>query len=197
MVIDLTNDSNLDESLLGFSANTVVATVKKELSLFDTKRPLSEAKTELDNLMKSRGELNSKIIDAINANDKKLSDDTSKKLRLLNKMIYIVTNEVDYKTKQEFLKAKTISKAPVDSVPKEVIETATEKVQDMEDTAKEEKELTKLITDIKASTGDVAAKAKSKISAFIENPKEYFTSKNVLILGAGALAIYGLIKFLK
>src|SRR5258705_117717 len=97
----------------------------------------------------------------------------------------------------DYIKANSISKASVTEVPKEVIETAKEKADDMEETAKEEKDLTKLVTDIQASTGDVYAKAKSKIGSFLDNPKDYFTTKNVLAVSFVSLAIYGLFKFVK
>ncbi len=197
MVIDLTGNSNLDQSLLGFDASKIVTNLKKDIGLFDMTRPLSEAKEELDNLMQSRAELNSKVIDAIKANDKNALKLASKNLQLLNKSIYLIQSEVDYKTKIDFIKANSMAKAPVSENSKEEVEAAKDKVEEMEETAKEEKDLTKLVTDIQASTGDVVAKAKSKISSFIENPKEYFTAKNVLTVSFVGLAVYGLYKFIK
>ncbi len=197
MVIDLTGNSNLDTSFLGFDAKNIVSTFKKDIGLFDMIRPLDVAREELDNLMKSRAELNSKVIDAIKANDKEALYKASQNLKLLNKSIYLVQSEVDYKTKIDFIKANSTAKLPVNEVSKEAIESAKDKVEEMEETAKEEKDLTKLVTDIQASTGDVVAKAKSKFSDFIENPKEYFTTKNVFTVSVVGFAIYGLFKYIK
>ncbi len=197
MVIDLTGNSNLDTSFLGFDANKIVLNLKKDIGLFDTTRPLDVAKEELDNLMKSRAELNSKVIEAIKNGDADALKLASKNLRLLNKSIYLIQSEVDYKTKIDFIKANSMAKASVTEVPKEVVEAAKDKAADMEETAKEEKDLTKLVTDIQASTGDVVAKAKSKVGDFLSNPKDYFTARNVFAVSLVGFAIYGLFKYVK
>jgi hypothetical protein len=197
MVIDLTNNSNVDAALLNFDAGNVMTTVKKDLGMFDKKRPLADAKEELKNLMDSRDVVSAKVIDAIKSNDKKALADALKKQRLLNKMIYIVQSEVDYKTQVEFMKANSVAKAPVEVITKEVIEKAKETADEIESDVKDKEELTNLITDIKASTGDVVAKAKVTAKGLLSNPQEYFTTKNVLIVTASAFAIYGLVKFIK
>lgn len=197
MVIDLTNNSNVDAALLNFDASNVITTVKKDLGMFDKTRPLTDAKEELKNLMDSRDSISSKVIDAIKSNDKKALADALKKQRLLNKMIYIVQSEVDYKTQVEFMKANSVAKAPVETIAKEVVDKAQETADEIEADVKDKEELTNLITDIKASTGDVVAKAKSTAKGFLANPKDYFTTKNVLIVTASAFAIYGLVKFIK
>ena len=197
MVIDLTNNSNVDAALLNFDASNVMTTVKKDLGMFDKTRPLSDAKEELKNLMDSRDEVSSKVIDAIKANNKTALKDALKKQRLLNKMIYIVQSEVDYKTQVDFMKANAISKAPVQEIAKEVVDKAKETAKEIESDVKDKEELTNLITDIKASTGDVVSKAKSTARGFLSNPKEYFTTKNVLLVTVGAFALYGAIKFIK
>lgn len=197
MVIDLTNNSNVDASLLNFDAGTVMTTVKKDLGIFDKTRPLSDAKEELKHLMDSRDEVSSKVIDAIKENDKSALAKAVKKQRLLNKMIYIVQSEVDYKTQVDFMKASKVAQAPVETIAKEVVEKAKETAEEIESDVKDKEELTNLITDIKASTGDVIAKAKSTARSVWSNPKEYFTTKNVLIVTASAFAIYGLVKFIK
>lgn len=197
MVIDLTNNSNVDASLLNFDAGSVITTVKKDLGMFDTTRPLADAKEELKNLMDSRDAVSAKVIDAIKDNDKKALSDAVKKQRLLNKMIYIVQSEVDYKTQIGFMKANSVAKSPIETVAKEVVNKAQETADEIEADVKDKEELTNLVTDIKASTGDLLAKAKSKTRSILDNPKEYFTTKNVLIVAASAFAIYGLVKFIK
>jgi hypothetical protein len=197
MVIDLTNNSNVDAALLNFDAGNVMTTVKKDLGMFDKARPLSDAKEELKNLIDSRDVVSAKVIDAIKSNDKTALKEALKKQRLLNKMIYIVQSEVDYKTQVDFMKANAISKAPVQDIAKEVVEKAKETAKEIESDVKDKEELTNLVTDIKASNGDVLAKAKSKARSFLDNPKEYFTTKNVLLVTVGAFALYGAIKFIK
>lgn len=197
MVIDLTNNSNVDASLLNFDAGSVITTVKKDLGMFDTTRPLADAKEELKNLMDSRDAVSAKVIDAIKDNDKKALADAVKKQRLLNKMIYIVQSEVDYKTQIGFMKANSVAKSPIETVAKEVVNKAQETADEIEADVKDKEELTNLVTDIKASTGDLLAQAKSKTRSILDNPKEYFTTKNVLIVAASAFAIYGLVKFIK
>lgn len=197
MVIDLTNNSNVDAALLNFDAGNVITTVKKNLGVFDRTRPLPDAKEELKNLMDSRDAVSSKVIDAIKSNDKDALAKALKQQRILNKMIYIVQSEVDYKTQVDFMKANSVAKAPVETIAKEVVEKAKETADEIEADVKDKEELTNLITDIKASTGDVVAKAKSTAKGFLANPQDYFTTKNVLIVTASAFAIYGLVKFIK
>lgn len=197
MKMDLGNVNNLDESLSGFNAMKVIKRAKVELGVFDKVRPLKDAKEELDNLTNSRAGFNTKIIDAIKANDKQSADKASKDLRLLNHMINLVQNEVDYKTKLEFIKANAISKAPEEVISKEVIEEAKDKAEEIESDAKQEKELSSIITDIKASNGNLVSKAKSEVSKIIDSPKEYFTPKKVAIYMVSFLAIFGFIKLIK
>jgi hypothetical protein len=197
VVIDLTNNSNVDAALLNFDAGNIITTVKKNLDVFDKTRPLSDAKDELKNLMESRDEVSSKVLDAIKANDKDALAKAIKKQRLLNKMIYIVQSEVDYKTQVDFMKASKVANSPIETIAKEVVEKAKETAEEIESDVKDKEELTNLITDIKASAGDVVAKAKSTAKSILDNPKEYFTTKNVLIVAASSFAVYGLFKFFK
>ena len=197
MVIDLTNNSNVDASLLNFDGGNIMTSIKKDLGMFDKKRPLADAKEELKNLIESRDSVSAKVIDAIKSGDKKALAEILKKQRLLNKMIYIVQSEVDYKTQVDFMRANSIAKTPVEDVAKEVVEKAKEVAEEIESDVKDKEELTNLITDIKASAGDVVAKAKVTAKGLLSNPQDYFTTKNVLIVAASAFAIYGLVKFIK
>lgn len=201
MVIDLTNNSNVDAALLNFDAGNVMTTVKKDLGLFDKKRPLADAKEELKNLIDSREEVSQKVMDAIKSDNKADLAVALKKQRLLNKMIYIVQSEVDYKTQIDFMKSRNVSKSSTEQAPKDAVYVATLDVKkiesELEPDPKDKEELNNLITDIKASTGDVVSKAKSTAKGIWANPKEYFTTKNVLLVTAGAFALYGAIKFIK
>lgn len=201
MVIDLTNNSNVDAALLNFDAGNVMTTVKKDLGMFDKKRPLVDAKTELKHLMDSREEVSAKVMDAIKSNNKADLAVAIKKQRLLNKMIYIIQSEVDYKTQLDLMKSMNVSKSPNEQANKEAVVDNTSEVKkieaELEPDPKDKEELTSLITDIKASTGDVVSKAKSTAKGIWANPKEYFTTKNVLLVTAGAFALYGAIKFIK
>lgn len=197
MVIDLTNNSNVDASLLNFDAGNVITTVKKDLDMFDKKRPLKEAKEELKNLIDSRESVSLNVIEAIKSKDKKAINEAIKKQRLLNKMIYIVQSEVDYKTQVDYMKYNNVSESPIVDAVKDVVEKTKESIKELEPSKEEKEELTDLITDIKASTGDVVSKAKNTAKGIWENPKEYFTTKNVILVSVGAFAIYGLVKFIK
>lgn len=197
MVIDLTNNSNVDASLLNFDAGNVITTVKKDLGMFDKKRPLKEAKEELKNLIDSRESVSLNVMEAIKSKDKNAINEAIKKQRLLNKMIYIVQSEVDYKTQVDYMKYNNVSESPIADAVKDVVEKTKESIKELEPSKEEKEELTDLITDIKASTGDVVSKAKNTAKGIWENPKEYFTTKNVLLVSVGAFAIYGLLKFIK
>lgn len=201
MRLDLDNLNNIDESLSGFNAMKVIKRAKVELGVFDKVRPLGDAKEELDNLTNSRAGFNTKIIDAIKSNDKKALAEALKKQRLLNKMIYIIQSEVDYKTQLDLMKSLNVSKSPVEQVAKEAVADTSLEVKrieaELEPDPKDKAELTNLITDIKASTGNVVSKAKSTAKGIWDNPKEYFTTKNVLIATAGAFAVYGIVKYFK
>ena len=195
--MDLDNLNNIDESLSGFNAMKVIKRAKVELGVFDKVRPLKDAKEELDNLTNSRAGFNTKILEAIKANDKQSLDKSSKDLRLLNRMINMVQDEVDYKTKLEFIKANTISKAPEEVISKEVIADAKDKAEEIESDAKQEKELSSIITDIKASNGNIVSKVKSEVNKITTHPKDYFTKKNIVIGIVSFLSIYGFIKLMK
>ena len=197
MRLDLDNLNNIDESLSGFNAMKVIKRAKVELGVFDKVRPLSEAKNELKNLMDSREDVSEKVMDAIKSDNKTDLAIALKKQRLLNKMIYIVQSEVDYKTQLDFMKSKNVSKSPTEEVSKEIIKDEKEITKELEPEEKDKEELTNLITDIKASTGNVVSKAKSTAKGIWDNPKEYFTTKNVLIATAGAFAVYGIVKYFK
>ena len=200
MVIDLTGNSNLDDSLLNFSGSEtlskVVSKLKKNIGLFDVQSPLAEAKEELDNLTKSRAELNEAVIKSIKDKDKVALEKASKNLRILNKSIFLIQSEVDYKTKIDYMRANAMSK-PTELMPKEVIIKAAEKVEEIESNLEAEKELNKLISNIKNGDEGIVSKTKNKIGDIVENPKDYFTTKNVIAVSFLGLAVYGLVKLVK
>lgn len=194
MVLDLDSAFGLDESFSGFNyrKNINIKPVKKEKKDFfgDKIKSLEESREELDNLCSSADELRDEIIKHIEKSDLDAANKASNKLRMLNKIINVVQDEVDYKSGKEAMNTNKDKSSNIINVDdKEIQEDIKEDIENKEN-------LDDIILSVKASNGDVLAKAKSKLKKITDIKKE-FTVKNIFIFSIFAISAVALVKIIK
>lgn len=194
MTLDLDSAFGLDDSFNAFGYRKIIkkkSNKKQKKDFFGDKvKTLEESRDELDNLCSSADELRSEIIKYIEKSDLDAANKASKKLKMLNKLINIVQDEVDYKSSIEAFKTKgNKTSNMVDLENKETEEDIKENIENKEN-------LDDIILNVKASNGDVFSKAKTKLKN-IPDLKKIFTPKNIVIFSIVAFSTIALVKIIK
>jgi hypothetical protein len=194
MTLDLDSAFGLDDSFNAFSYRKISKkkSIKKGKKDFfgDKVKTLEESRDELDNLCASADELRSEIIKHIEESDLGAANKASKKLKMLNKLINIVQDEVDYKSSKEALKTK-------DNKTSNIVDLENkENEEDIKENIENKENLDDIILNVKASSGDVFSKAKTKLKN-IPDLKKIFTPKNIVIFSIVAFSTIALVKIIK